>query len=416
MEKHSNVPTSAVWNEQDNRWELGEKNEQGKMTGIWNYWHADGDLFRTADYNNGDSPYWAKRFNKDGTLQWERLYNQHTGGVLEHHEYLSDKLQTSVVYGAGESMQSYYHRHTDPLVVSQIIVRRNGDKDCTNTYFDETGDMLYSFRTEEVSNLHQKAYFNGLLVREIMLNADPTQTPVSIRFFYQRGNVMLDYTPNGDGTGWWRLYDEAGQEISKLLEPAAKAGEDPHRSKHLWAMSSYTHDKGLSYWNAVTANFKKIQRETSANEKVHALPVPEALRLELEKIDWINTDTGMGSAEDLPLFINGLLSEEEEVAQFSLNEIWDILDSGYLAEAAYYVAVIVVRMLPFYPNAPTIQQQLILFFNEFFDRHEIGGDENLYQEMLAAVRPHAPLIVQLANDQGITLPGNLQRVLNNIKL
>lgn len=412
MEKHSNVPASAIWNDQDNRWELGEKNEQGKKIGIWNYWHAEGDLFRTADYNDGNSPYSAKRFNRDGSMEWERLYNQHTGGVIEHHEYKGDKLQTSITYGAGESMQSYYHQHTNPMVVSQIIVLRNGDKDRTNTYFDETGDMLYSFRKEDVSDLHTNEYYNGLLVREILLNADPTQTPVSIRYFYQRGNVMIDYTPNGDGTGWWRLYDEAGQEISRLLEPAARAGEDHRYSKHMWAMSRYTHTKGHTYWKSVIANFKKIQQETFAAEKVQTMPVPEVLRLELEKIDWINAETGMGSAENLPPLINGLLSDEEEVARFCLNKIWDEIDTGDLEEAAYRVAVIVARMLPFYSNAPTIQQRLILFLNEFLGQHElVVGEDNLYQELLAAVRPNAPLIVQLVNDQGITMPGNLQTIL-----
>jgi hypothetical protein len=349
----------------------------------------------------------------NGSLQWERLYNQHTGGVMEHHEYRGDKLQTSVVYGAGESMQSYYHQHTDPMVVSQIIVLRNGDKDRTNTYFDETGDMLYSFRTEDVTDFQKNEYFNGLLVREILLNTDVTQTPVSIRYFYQRGNIMIDYTPNGDGTGWWRLYDEAGQEIGRLLEPAAKAGEDHLPSKHMWAMSSYSYDKGLTYWNAVTANFKKIQQETIVEERVHTMPVPEGLRLELEKIDWINTDTGTGSAENFPLLINGLLSETEEIAQFCLNKIWMEIETGYLEEAAYRVAVIVARMLPFYTNAPTIQQRLILFLNEFLRLHELCGDENLYHEFLAAVRPNALLIVQLVNDQGITMPGHLQTILTD---
>ena len=414
MEKHSNVPAAATWNDQDKRWELGEKNEQGKMTGIWNYWHADGDLYRTADYNDSSSPYWAKRFNKDGSPQWERLFNQHTGGVIEHHEYVGDKLQTSVVYGAGESMQSYYHQHTDPLVVSQTIVQRNGDKDRTNTYFDETGDMLYSFRTEDVSDLHQKAYYNGLLVREMLLNADPTQTPMSIRYFYQRGNVMIDYTPNDNGTGWWRLYDEAGEETDKLLEPAATAGENHRHSKHLWAMSNYKHDKGITYWNAITANFKKIQLESYAKEKVHALFVPEALQLELDKIDWINTDTGIGSAENLPLLINGLLSDEVEVARFCLNEIWDEIYSGCLDEATYRVAIIVVRMLPVYTNKPTIQQRLILYLNEFLGQPEVDGDENVYQQFLAALLPCTPLIAQFVITQGIQMPDNLQRVLNDL--
>jgi hypothetical protein len=89
------------------------------------------------------------------------------------------------------------------------------------------------------------------------------------------------------------------------------------------------------------------------------------------------------------------------------------IETGYLEEAAYRVAVIVARMLPFYTNAPTIQQRFILFLNEFLRLHELCGDENLYHEFLAAVRPNALLIVQLVNDQGITMPGNLQTILTD---
>ena len=59
------------------------------------------------------------------------------------------------------------------------------------------------------------------------------------------------------------------------------------------------------------------------------------------------------------------------------------------------------------------QQRLILLLNEFIGNHEIGGDENLYQELVAAVRPNSLLIVQLVNDQGITMPRYLQMIIND---
>jgi hypothetical protein len=72
MEKHKNIPVGAIWNAEENQWNvIGRKNEAGKEIGIWEDWHVDGYRCALADFGDGTLPFHFKRFHPDGTFAQE---------------------------------------------------------------------------------------------------------------------------------------------------------------------------------------------------------------------------------------------------------------------------------------------------------------------------------------------------------
>ena len=101
MEKHKNIPADATWNAEYNRWELGQKNEQGKEIGTY-----VGEYFE---------------WDMNGAPILKHLYDRQTGSVIEEHTYNNGVLGTSKVYTAESQTQSFYHRGIEPPVVSKSI-------------------------------------------------------------------------------------------------------------------------------------------------------------------------------------------------------------------------------------------------------------------------------------------------------
>lgn len=97
-------------------------------------------------------------------------------------------------------------------------IHSNGPKDTITTYYNKEGQELCAIREEQVSDWHFRRYFNNVLIFEAILDQEKIHTPVSVRYLYPGGATMIDYLSNVDDTGWWRLYNEAGQEVSKVPE------------------------------------------------------------------------------------------------------------------------------------------------------------------------------------------------------
>jgi len=70
---------------------------------------------------------------------------------------------------------------------------------------------LYVIRDEMVTSLYRRRYYNDILVYE-------KEAP-RITYFYPNGTILVDYSPNSDGTGYWQLYDEQGQVVLKQQQP-----------------------------------------------------------------------------------------------------------------------------------------------------------------------------------------------------
>jgi antitoxin component YwqK of YwqJK toxin-antitoxin module len=522
MEKHTNVPAAAVWNADNNEWELGEKNAAGKKTGIWNLWHEKGHLCNIIDYGDGNPPFLFKRFHPDGTLaqegnwyggdmflgtfrwiksenrtdtpfpagrasksknvwiaefdyiakgifntqrffdkenkpvnsmgeplpkrpasvpelahhvseklnsdgratwvmsltdgvkgkfikdytEWDmkgriitkHMYDPETYELKETFKYENGQLVAFIIWTKDGSIQDIYHKGIDPPVLSQKILS-NGQEDIHRTFFDKEGKRLYSIRNEEVSDHHFKRYYNEALVFECIQSPDLTKAPVSVRYYYRLGSWLIDYTSNGDGTGLWRLYSEDGEVMYSLPETFE---EDNNEYKN-WDrfMPSWLdyEETSPTDWDAITASFVEAHSEYTFNEKLEKLEIPAHLEKELKKVDWEDVETGMGNSLQLPRFIYGILSEDENVAIASLGRIWDEIEhQGTIYDSTYKVAIILARMIPFYAERVIIQARIWVFLFEVLDNPCIKDDKKLYKDLVTALQPSAPLLLQGALD------------------
>lgn len=377
MERPANVPEAAIYDEQKKQWDLGEKNEKGEKTGLWKQWHANGNLVV------------------------KRLYNE-TGKVVESYEYDKGVLKTSTIYDADGLVRSFYNRNVDPPVIEERIVFRNNEKDAAHSFFDETGKLLYSIRSEEVTKFHSRRYYNGKLVYEGILAESDTQPPVSIKYYAENGATLIDYTSNGDNTGVWRLYDATGNPQQSMPVPDEQANKKRiHWEVFLNSWSGYSVDYLQSDWEAIVANFHEANKNFNAENKLNAPEIPAYLQQELDKVNWKDIETAMGGGEELPTAINGMLCEDEDVANMSSNIIWfqiEHLDSVY--EATCQVANILARMLPLYNHLPVVQLRLCNFLYDVLKLYYINTEEKMYEKLITAIDigSSLPLIMQWAND------------------
>lgn len=84
----STVPEKAVWNDDDNQWELGKLNVFGNMVGEWKWWHSEGHLVCHTFYDkDGSEDMTYTRFHQDGTFSQKGAYV----GEVKHGEFISQK-------------------------------------------------------------------------------------------------------------------------------------------------------------------------------------------------------------------------------------------------------------------------------------------------------------------------------------
>lgn len=252
---------------------------------------------------------------------------------------------------------------------------------------------------EEVNKRHYKTYYHNILVYEIQY-PDDSKPPTSVKYFYPNGNILIEYNPNADGDswwGWWRLYDEAAQEVAKLKEDRGFF----KKWDRFMPDDSFDTGAGINaHLEAVKTNIKAAQRKIFIREIIKELPVAEHLKPELEEIDWNNIETARGGGEKLPAAINGMLWVEEDIAELGRGIIWsEILQEGTLYESTYKVAIIGARMLPFYANDAIVQQRLIIFLFSVLSQPSIYHDKELYKELVIALNTIAPLIMKLATSE-----------------
>jgi hypothetical protein len=531
MNKHKNIPATATWNAEDNQWELGQKNEQGKEIGIWEAWHVEGYCCGTTDYRDGTPPFLFKRFHPDGTLaqegnwyggnkwlgtyrwiksknpspegfpsgdpkqgknlwkvefdyveegiyhaqrfydirdrrvnihgvplparpasvperahfideegsetgyacwvmglvdankgafigeyfEWDlngapivkRFYDRQTGSVIEEHTYENGKLWTSKIFNTESQTQSFYHFDIAPPVVSHSILYRNDGKDEQKTYFDTNGKTIFVFRSEEISDLHKRKYYNGILVYEGIQSTGKKKTPSSFIYYYPEGTTLIDYTSHGDGTGQWRMYEKDGNEILSLPE-TKEADKDKRNNWDVFTpyWDDYEPEKMVNYWDAVIEKFKNKHLNIVVAAKIENLEVPPHLETELAKVDWKSIDSAMGGGEALPRAINGMLAEDEAVATKCEGRIWyEIEHQGTVYEATYKVATVLARMIPYYAHSEIIQRRLFQFIFQVLRQAYISDEKKLYKELLNAVQQSLPAILQNAKDadDGIAL-------------
>jgi hypothetical protein len=195
------------------------------------------------------------------------VYDADTGKLIEVHEFENGKPVSSKIYGDNEEQYSYYFREIDPPVISHTILYKNGTER-TNTFFDETGKLLYSLRIEEVNEWRRRRYYNDHLVYESIQDPDPAKGPVHVQYYYPDGALLIDYTSLGNGTGVWRLYDNTGKEILSLPE-AKEAARNKRKRWDIFMPEWYyipTPDT-LPDWEVAAPLFRTFYDENIINKK-----------------------------------------------------------------------------------------------------------------------------------------------------
>jgi hypothetical protein len=148
------------------------------------------------------------------------------------------------------------------------------------------------------------------------------------------------------------------------------------------------------------ATFKQAQAFASIRQKIHTLPIPAYLEKELQKVDWKSISCGMEHARDiLPLAINGMLADEEDIAEHCSSHIWwQIYSQGHIFIATYEVAVIFSRMLRHYTGNQAIQWRLVQFFSKVLGiLTGYSYNKIYYRKIITAFRTSAQIIPQWVN-------------------
>jgi len=75
--------------------------------------------------------------------------------------------------------------------------------------------------------------------------------------------------------------------------------------------------------------------------------IPDYLQIELNKTDWRQLQTAIGTGEELPANINGLLTGDDRIAEKCAERIrWSVCAHGGYYDAAYATATVLARILP----------------------------------------------------------------------
>ena len=523
--KPVNIPAAAIWNPEWNEWMLGEQNEEGTKTGIWQEWHVDGHLCGTIDYKNGQAPFLNKRFHPDGTLaqegnwlggrQWEGTYrwikSENTtpeyfpGGytndtanvwvieydytaqgtaynarryfdrqnnpvtikgtplperpatvplnacfieadpvrhILPHwvmseidpwqHLYFGDYaewdttgtlllkrvfdrdagilLEEYIADIVPEQVKNYYYSDTHPPVCSHSLHYSYNGKDEKEVFFDDSGELLYTIRRQQVTYLHTRRYYNDILIYEGIHNIDNTKPPASIRYFYPGGAILIDYLSDADGTGTWRMYDEAGQELMRMHMQQEEISTISQNNRWTYFIPDdplYTTSN--AYYDAIIRQFSNEHNDYVINKKIKALPVPAYLQAALDNIDWGNIETAWENGNELPPDINGLLSADEAIAARCRERLWWRIECrGALYEATYITTVIVAQMLPFYKNTAVAERLFDFLYKVMIqpNLHTTG-----YDEMITSLQFLLPNLLQRAADNDPLTARQAQQIL-----
>jgi antitoxin component YwqK of YwqJK toxin-antitoxin module len=67
-QRPAQVPQTAIFDEEQQLWEVGEKNEEGKRVGLWTSWRADGSKECEEEWGDGRTHLTYRRFHLDGSI------------------------------------------------------------------------------------------------------------------------------------------------------------------------------------------------------------------------------------------------------------------------------------------------------------------------------------------------------------
>lgn len=314
-------------------------------------------------------------WDKEGNLSVKRLYGP-GGTILEHYAYNNGKLDFSEIIDVFDKVITYYYQDMDPQGVRERTMVLDDYADVTTTFFDKAGNELYTIRQERINDNNEKRYYNGILV------AEGIETPdnMAAAYYSPDGDIIIDYTYIAENSGIWTKHTTPVQQIFVKADHSLNRWDAfmPH-----WYGYEPTTEND---WDAVLNNFEKCYQKFVIKQKFNALPMQTALQPLIDEVDWHNIYSPGYDKAELPKYINGLLSEDEEIADMCLKHIWgEIENITRVYNSAYKIAGIIAQMIPLQP--PTIQPRLHKFLDDVLQLPYVKIDNALlYDEMMEKIR------------------------------
>ncbi|WP_343692452.1 hypothetical protein [Chitinophaga sp.] len=337
-----------------------------------------------------------EEWDEQGNQAVKRVYHHTTFQVLEEHQYRNGLIYQSFINGPGDqTLTSYFYDNITPPVVKESVHSVNDNRFRTYTFFDPTGKQLYSLRTEKISELHNKRYYNDVLSYE----SDLTDDKINVHYYYPDGTVMIEYVTNNDGSGKWQYHENGKVALTMVVNDEKKFKEDASCSAFLTSYSDFTSTTTETDWELSAIAFKKQQAVQEKEERLAALPVPAFLEKELKKIEWKELDVAMYGGDKLPIYINALFAGDEAIASIASDHIWlEIEHQGSIYEATYRVATIIARCRHHYKNAPVVYSRLMDFIFSILALPGIEAYKKFYKQLIKAFSDAQQELLDIAAD------------------
>ena len=261
-------------------------------------------------------------------------------------------------------------------------------------------------RIEKLSESHVKRYINDVLFFEFKKNSKgPSYT-----YFYPNEKVLINYASNGDGSGVWQLYDEAGKSILNMQEL-----NEGNPANFFSFKRPRFEDPKEPAWERAIAIFKELQYEQEMTTRLLNLTVPKKLAAELKKVDWDSIDSRYGEGYFLPEYINGVLCDEEDVALEGVSRIWrEILYKETTYDCTFKVINILARMLPLYESNEPVKHRLIEFLYKALNEPAIREDKTPYKKLIKIISAAVPVIEATTKNANKDIAGAAQFLLTQV--
>ncbi|QHS58365.1 hypothetical protein [Chitinophaga agri] len=350
-------------------------------------------LAPTKDQYTGEYTEW----DPQGKLLLKRIYHDDSG--IPEEVFMADVCpeHTDNDFYAGGSVISRSRRYS-----------YNGCQ-FRQLFFDESGQLLYELKKVFVPTRVTRCYYNHILVFEMIAAQD--QTPVSAKYFYPDGTVMTSYLSNGENRGTWTMCNTAGQVIWAF----PRENEIFVSNKEKWpdflpeCINKPSHPTIDSYIDAVVKKFTEEYDNYVTNTTIQSLPIPDYLQAELDRISWHQLKTFVGTGEDLPVTINGLLTGNDYIADICAERIWCRVGK-YISyydhyDAAYATATILAHILQV-ATAPSRLLALLYRIISIPSLRTAG-----YAELVASMAGIVPKLQQWASSEDHVTARHAQHIL-----
>ena len=368
--------------------------------------------FAGNNHLRGEQSSW----DRNGTLLIRRLYRD-DGSLAEEDEY-----KNGVVWMAkrhqpnGELTQAFFHRKSDPPVISTSTLYRNNQNDRETTFFDKAGNRAFSIRMEEVNDHHLRRYDDGKLVFEAIWSSDPNTPPQKVEYYDHDGVVIVRYESTRPGHGVWKLLRRDGSSELELVEDQERdLNKYSNWDRYLRGFARYELDREHSDPDEIRENFRERYGREVAKATLAKMKASKELVAALGPDAWTKNDSAMGGAKELPTMVKGVLADDEAIAHYALERIWvEIEHQGSLYEATYRVATALATMFPLVTDRPAVHRRVFDFLRDVLDLPGIGDDKAAFAALAKAVRTSEKLLEAWAASEDTKRATDALRVLGRV--